>query len=543
MPVQSPFSLPLAQLVRSRSTEPEHPALLTFVSHDERGEYRVEHRHYASLWRRGQALARAFSRRGLRGGERLALLMQNHAEFVDAMVASSILGTVLVPIDPRTRGRKLAYMLDSVGCKAVLAAPYCLESLREVAGQAPGLVWTWLVGRPDDALDLPLNSAWLAHEARDEGEELAIAGDDPEATMQLLFTSGTTGDPKAIIGSYARYAAVAELVRHFGVGQDDRMYTGLSLTHSNAQAITLGGALYNGIPVVISQRFTKSRLWQQIRDFRCTTLNLLGGMFTAIYSEPARPDDANNPLRLVISSGMPHNLWEPFARRFGVRILEVYGAAEGGVMINRPGEGPIGSIGKPLPGLVARIVDDEDRECAPLEPGEIVFENADGSAPRVTYYRNPEASREKTRRNRLRMGDVGFRDTDGWFYFLHRKGSELRRNGDFISPGFVEKEMAEHPNVSEVVVYGVPSANGVQGEKDIVAAVVPRDPQAWDPSSLFAFCESRLERNSVPSYLQLVEEVPKTASEKPLDRLLRDAFSPRAPNVFARMDMPRRCVT
>src|SRR5690606_11250144 len=110
---------------------------------------------------------------------------------------------------------------------------------------------------------------------------------------QMLFTSGTTGDPKAILSSYGRYAGMCDRrPQLFGITPQDRMYTGLSLTHANALCITLGASLYCGIPAVISRKFTKSRMWQVIREHRCTTLNLLGGMFTAIHAEPATPGDA-----------------------------------------------------------------------------------------------------------------------------------------------------------------------------------------------------------------------------------------------------------
>ncbi len=117
----------------------------------------------------------------------------------------------------------------------------------------------------------------------------------------------------------------------------DRPYTGLSLTHANAQLITLGNILKMGLRGVISLRFTKSRLWDICRHYGCTTFNLLGGMTTAVYSEAPRADDGDNPVRFVLSAGMPAAIWENFARRFNVAIFEFYGAAEGGMIFNPPG--------------------------------------------------------------------------------------------------------------------------------------------------------------------------------------------------------------
>jgi crotonobetaine/carnitine-CoA ligase len=124
------------------------------------------------------------------------------------------------------------------------------------------------------------------------------------------------------------------------------------------------------------------------------------------------------------------------------------------------------------------------------------------------------------------MGDVVREDRDGWLYFLYRKGSSIRRNGDFINAAFIEKVIAEAPEVDDVYVYGIPSANGVPGEKDVVAAVVPKDADlaAFDVQGLYRRCRQKLEANFVPSYIQLLHQIPKTASEKPQDRFLVEAL-------------------
>ena len=169
----------------------------------------------------------------------------------------------------------------------------------------------------------------------------------------------------------SRFAAFCLLGHLLGYRPDDRPYTGLSLTHGNAQAVTLAPSLALGLRAVFSRRFTKSRLWDVVRRYGCTTFSLLGGMATAIYSEPERPDDADNPVRFVVSAGMPPAIWEAFERRFGVRIFEWYGAVEGGLAFKPIGEGPIGSFGKPAPGLEMAILDEEGRECPPGVIGEI----------------------------------------------------------------------------------------------------------------------------------------------------------------------------
>ena len=329
----------------------------------------------------------------------------------------------------------------------------------------------------------------------------------------------------------SRFGAYAMLGYLMGYATDERPYTGLSLTHGNAQAITLAPALSMGLRAVFSRRFTKSRLWDVCRAHGCTTFSLLGGMATAIYSEPERADDADNPVRLVISAGMPAAIWEPFEARFGVRVFEWYAAVEGGLACKPIGEGPIGSFGKPL-GLDMKILDDEDHECPHDVIGEICSRPLDGSAPEVEYHDNPEASEAKTRGGWLRSGDMGHADAEGWLFFDYRKGGGIRHNGDFVNTGFVEKVVAEQPSVTDVFVYGVPGASGAPGEKDVVVAIVPVDGATFDPDAVFAACREGLESNFVPTYLQVVDEIPKTASEKPQERFLLELFDPTAPSVY-----------
>jgi crotonobetaine/carnitine-CoA ligase len=495
-----------------------------------------EVRTFAELQERANRLAAWLVRSGLVRGDRFALMMRNHPEFAEAMIAASISATVFVPIDPRTRGDKLAYTLRNSGARAILLADYNLGQLAAVRPQLPGLerVLALDTGGEDGAAPLDTVAGVESMNAVLDrpASTVDVRVESPADKLQIIYTSGTTGDPKGVVMDNARMGGGGVLATLFGFTPEDRLYTGLSLTHGNAQAVTFSSAIVHQIPAVISRRFTKSRLWDICRKHGCTTFSLLGGMATAIYSEPPRPDDRSNPVRFVTSAGMPRAIWESFERRFDVRILEWYGAVEGGLALKPIGVGPVGSFGKPPATLEMKILDDEDRECKPGVLGEICTRPSTGDAPRVEYLGNPEASAKKTARGWLRSGDIGHTDAGGWFFFDYRKGGGIRHNGDFVNPGFVEKVVAEHPQVADVFVYGVPAASGAPGEKDVVAAVVPLGGGRLDPASLFLHCRAGLEPNFVPSYLQVVDEIPKTASEKPQERFLLDAFSTDAANVF-----------
>lgn len=517
----------LADLVRARAERNPDLDVLTFehLSLDG-GATPDEVRTYEELAENANRLAAWLLGRGMTRGERFALMAGNHPEFVESMIAASITGTVCVPVDPRTKADKLSFMLTNAGCRGVICSDTALEHVAEARRRIDGVDWVLAIATGEPAA-VPIDSvpevepiaAALDTASPSVDVRLELASDP----LQIIYTSGTTGDPKGVVFGNDRFGMYTMTGLLFGYSEDERPYTGLSLTHGNAQAVTLAPSLAMGLRAVFSRRFTKSKLWDVCRAHGGTTFSLLGGMATAVYSEAPTPGDAANPVRFVISAGMPAAIWEDFERRFDLQILEWYGAVEGGLAIKPIGAGPVGSFGQPIPGLEMKVLDETDQECPPGVVGEICSRPAGGNAE-VEYHANPEASEAKTRGGWLRSGDMGHTDAEGWFFFDYRKGGVLRHNGDFVNPGFVEKVLAEHPHVDDVFVYGVPAASGAPGEKDVVAAVVPIEGTELDVAGVFAHCRAGLEANFVPSFLHVVAEIPKTASEKPQERFLLEAF-------------------
>lgn len=496
--------------------------VLTFVNINGKGQFIEEKRTYQQLWNNGQKLAKWLKNKGLKKGDSFALVIENHPEFIDFMVASSILGTIFVPIDPRTKGNNLDYMLNFSDCKGAIVADYSIDNVADIFKDTTQ--WLLPLTSDEESVATVLSSYLVA-------PELVIESNDINAPMQMLFTSGTTGDPKAILSPHHRFGIAEGIAKLLGLTEKDRPYTGLSLTHANAQLVTLGTILTLALPGVISRKFTKSRLWDITREYGCTWFNLLGGMTTAIFADPVKENDADNPVRIVLSAGMPAAIWNEFKQRFGVEVSEFYGAAEGGLSFNVNSKGPVGSCGKAAPSMKMAILDDNDNECSQGEAGEICYRNVDNTSPVVNYFKNPEASKKKTRGGWLRMGDIGHIDEDGWLFFHYRKGGGIRLNGSFINPALVEKFLSELEEVDDVFVYGIPSRNGVPGEKEVVAAIVPINPLTFNCGDVFKQAKEKLESSFVPHFIQLVDEIPKTASEKPIERFLIEAFDINAKNI------------
>lgn len=481
---------------------------------------------YRSLHDNANKIARLLLDQGLKSGDTFGVFMRNHPEFVYGLIAGTTMGAVMVPIDPRSRGDRLKFLLNDSGVKAVFVSDECLEQLEEVAPGVPSLKFISVISKPEHGI--PVTSKYhLLNETveKDTWAQVEQKIMDLQHPMQIIYTSGTTGDPKGVKIRNSRtglFTIVTRLVWKYK--PTDVLYNGLSLTHGNAQAVTLFPSMYMGFKAVFSSRFSKSRIWDICRKYGCTTFSLLGGMASGIYNEPPRPDDAENPVEVVISAGTPVSIWEGFEKRFNVKILEWYGSVEGGFAYKPIGQGPIGSFGKPVPGVMEfKIVDENDNDVPPGVRGELICRMMKGET-KVDYLGKPDASKEKTRGGWLRSGDIVHRDEKGWYFFDFRKGTELRRSGDFIQPDYVEKVIGEHPDVSEVCVYGVPAASGAPGESDLVVAVSPFEGKTIDPAAIYEKCKKDLEANFIPSYLQVVDEIPKTISEKALDRKLREQF-------------------
>jgi len=527
-----------SHLVEIRAEEMPDREIFVF----ERGEHGDEVLTYKTLYEKSNKLARLLLDNGIGNGDVFAVFMRNYPEFAYGLLAGTTIGAVMVPVDPRSRGDRLRFLLTNSNAKAVIASGECLEQIAEVAGDLPNVKFISIAYQRDQ--QVPVSSAFHALNETLEADSWKVVEQqvmDVRHPMQIIYTSGTTGDPKGVTIRNNRLGIFNILTKLcWKYDKNDCLYNGLSLTHGNAQAVTFFPALNMGVKAVFSPRFTKSRIWDICRRYGCTTFSLLGGMMAGIFNEPARPDDADNPVRMVLSSGTPVLIWEAFEKRFGVKILEWYGAVEGGFAFKPPGQGPIGSFGKPVPGVMEfKVVDENDNAVPPGQPGELISRMVRGET-KVDYLGLPEASQEKTKGGWLRSGDIVHKDEKGWYFFDYRKGSGLRRAGDFIQPDHVEAILGKHPAVSEVCVYGIPAASGAPGESDLVAAVSPFEGMSIDPASVYELCNKEMEPNYIPSYLQIVSEIPKSISEKALTRVLKDQFSPDQGNVHSHEDYRSR---
>ncbi|MDY6823981.1 MAG: AMP-binding protein [Thermodesulfobacteriota bacterium] len=531
-------NLPIFQCLKIRKIDPDQLVYI-FVNSDESDE-RVT---LGNIFEQSNRMAHVLLKAGIGPGDTFTMIMRNYPEFLYALFGALSIGAIAVPVDPRSKGDKLAFQINNTRSKALLISDEFINSVREIEGQIKDTRVAGVLYKAHHQTPVATDWPSLADEMAGASAGLPdkVVPFSKKNPVQIIHTSGTTGDPKGVVlkaDRFRQYALLDRLVWKYK--NDDILYTGLSMTHGNAQSVTVLPALARtGFPslgrktitAVISEKFTKSRIWDICRKYNCTTFSLLGGMMSGIFNEPPKDNDADNPVRRVISAGTPQAIWEDFEKRFGVQIHEWYAAIEGGLAHNPPWKkGPIGSFGKNPPFMRMKIVDENDRETAPGERGELVSKMIIGPT-QVNYFGKKKESSDKTRGGWLHSGDICHRDEKGFFYFDFRKGGGLRRQGDFIQPDFVERVVGEHETVSEACVYGIPASSHAPGESDLVVAVTPFVGLTVDLDGVRELCREKLEANSLPSYFQLVDEIPKSSSEKYLSRLLKDAFSPDAENV------------
>jgi crotonobetaine/carnitine-CoA ligase len=353
--------------------------------------------------------------------------------------------------------------------------------------------------------------------AAPEPELPALTGGDISC---ILYTSGTTGPSKGVVLPHSANVHIARsAIAFMDWGPQDTMYTAFPLFHVNAKFTSVLAAMISGARLVIDERFSASRFWDRMREEGVTGFNAMGSMMAMIFNQPERADDRDHPVNRTYCAATPAAVWRPFEERFGVRVLEHYGMTEIGIATyNR--EGRVGSCGRPAPWFDVRLADDEDRDAAPGEGGELQVRPRLPGIVLQEYWQRPDATAEALRNLWFHTGDRMRADEDGYLYFVDRTKDCIRRRGENISSWELETVVAGFEDVLEAAAYGVPSE---LGEDEVMVAVVLRPGATLDVDALYAFCEERVARFAVPRYVRVVDELPKTPSQRVQKFALREA--------------------
>lgn len=347
--------------------------------------------------------------------------------------------------------------------------------------------------------------------------------------FMMIFTSGTSGNPKAVQVSHlmATFAGI-NLVQRFALSQRDTCYVSMPLFHSNAVVAGWAPAVVSGAAIVPA-KFSASNFLDDIRRYGATYMNYVGKPLAYILATTERDDDADNPLRVAFGNEANDKDIEEFARRFGVQVEDGFGSTENAVIVIREPGTPKGSIGRGADG-VAVYNSETVTECAVARfdatgalanadeaVGELV--NTTGSGFFTGYYNDPEANAERMRHGMYWSGDLAYRDAEGWIYLAGRTADWMRVDGENLAAAPIERILLRHSAINRVAVYAVPDER--VGDQ-VMAAIVLNDGAELQPDAFEAFLAAQpdLSPKAWPRYVRIAADLPSTATHKVLKRQL-----------------------
>ena len=466
-------------------------------------------------WREhvAEAKAQAATLIGLADPQRplhVGTLLGNTPDMLTALAAAALGGYVLCGINNTRRGDGLARDIARVECQVVLVDDQHRELLDDV--ELPGVT----------VIDVSTTD-WT------DRELVPIREVGPDDTFMMIFTSGTSGEPKAVevAHSIVLFSAAA-LVQRYELTAADTCYLAMPLFHSNGVYAGWGVALSAGAAMAPAQ-FSASGFLPDIRRYGATYMNYVGKPLAYILATAEQPDDHDNPLRVAFGNEAADRDIEEFSRRFGCTVWDGFGSTELAIIITRTEGTPPGSVGMGFPGVA--IYDPQTcTECAIAEfddtgalanadaaIGELV--NTSGSGMFRGYHNDQGATDERLRHGMYWSGDLAYRDADGWIYLAGRTADWMRVDGENITAAPIERILLRQPMISRVAVYPVPDE--FVGDQ-VMAAVVLRDEARLTPGEFGRFLAAQpdLSPKSWPRYVWLAEDLPCTATNKILKRQL-----------------------
>ncbi|MCC6006555.1 MAG: AMP-binding protein, partial [Rhodobacteraceae bacterium] len=464
---------------------------------------------YGAMLAAAETRAQALRAAGIGAGDRVGLLLENRPVFLECFLALNAIGASAVPFNPDLRRAELSYMIGHSEMRMVLTLPERVADLSEAARAAGAQP---LIATPDTPL--PPAPAPAPQVLPERAREAA-----------LLYTSGTTGQPKGCILSNLYflhsgdwYAGAGGLI---SLGAEERMLTPLPLFHMNALAVSVMGMVTVGGCLILLDRFHPRSWWASVREARATCLHYLGVMPSMLMAAPEDPGDRIEGVRFGFGAGIDARLHAPFEARFGFPLIEAWACTEtgSGATISaheEPRQIGTACFGAPPPEVDIRIVDDAGGDIDDDTPGELLVRRR-GDNPAYGFFdgylKNPEATAEVWRDGWFHTGDVVARDATGQLHFVDRKKNIIRRSGENIAAVEVETVLNRHPAVAQAAA--APLACDIRGE-EVAVLIRPASPgaDAATAREIAQWALAEVAYYKVPGWVGFVEALPLTGTAK-----------------------------
>lgn len=441
----------------------------------------------------------------------VGVLLENTPEYIFLIAGAALCGATVVGINPTRRGAELAADIRGTDCAMIVTDGAYGDLLDGISHGVPQIL---------DARSSGYAGLLATHRGAVAGA--TAEGLDPRSTLLLLFTSGSTGAPKAVICSTGRWAFICQ-VNPIKFTSDDVAYNAMPIFHGNALMSALGPCLANGAAFGMRRKFSASGFLPDIRRFGATFFNYVGRSLAYVLAQPERPEESDNRLRFGFGTEASAQDRAEFSRRYGCPLLESYGSSEGTCyIIHTPGT-PDGALGVPQQGFVVEIVNTHGEVCPPARfdasgvllnreeaIGEIVSR---GAAARFEgYYKNPRASQDRLRDGDFWTGDLGYRDEKGFYWFAGRSADWLRVDSENFAATPVERILSRFPGVTAAAVYPVPDP--VTGDQVVAALEFPDG--EFDPGAFGSFLGEQPDLGTkwAPRLVRITTDLPMTATHK-----------------------------
>jgi fatty-acyl-CoA synthase len=509
---------------------------------------------FAQMNARANRVAHAAIDAGLKKGDVVALLMLNRPEYVTTWLGLAKAGFITALINTTATGDVLAHALRQVNARGLIVGSELVETVAALPeGALPELVWEQSETNADRSAHgwRDLNAAMAAASEANPDKTLR-AGLTMADTLYLIFTSGTTGLPKAAKMSHMRFLNAGEMMAGLmQFGEKDTFYCMLPLYHGAGGMVVPSVSLATGRPFVLRRKFSRSGFWSDVRRHKITATYYIGEIVRYLLASPPSPDDRDHSLRVMCGAGMKPDVWAAFQERFGVPdIYEGLGSTEANFGITNA-DNRVGSVGRlPYPEATNIRILKYDVEAGehvrdasgnhvlarPHEVGELVAEVLDGTGVGGFFegYTSHEATEAKLMRNLFRPGDCWFRsgdlvrfDEDDYFFFVDRVGDTFRWKSENVSTAEVETVLSGYPGPSVVNVYGV-AVPGTEGRAGMVALTYAEG-TAFDPAGFYAYACGHLAHYAVPVFVRLTDAADMTSTFKLKKvQLQREGYDPTA---------------